>query len=39
MALAHKVLPVIGVQFHPESVITTHGKLLMENWYSKNLTI
>jgi anthranilate synthase/aminodeoxychorismate synthase-like glutamine amidotransferase len=32
MALAHKTLPVCGVQFHPESVITTFGPKLVNNW-------
>jgi len=32
MALSHRELDVKGVQFHPESVLTTNGKKLMENW-------
>ena len=32
MGLAHKSLPIEGVQFHPESVLTTHGKELVGNW-------
>jgi anthranilate synthase/aminodeoxychorismate synthase-like glutamine amidotransferase len=32
MGLAHKTLPIEGVQFHPESVLTTHGKDLIANW-------
>lgn len=32
MALRHKSLPIYGVQFHPESVLTEHGHLLLANW-------
>ena len=32
MALAHKTLPVCGVQFHPESAMTSIGKQLILNW-------
>lgn len=32
MALAHKTLPICGVQFHPESIMTPTGKKLIENW-------
>ncbi|MBM4119257.1 aminodeoxychorismate/anthranilate synthase component II [bacterium] len=31
MALAHKTLPLVGVQFHPESILTPTGGLLIEN--------
>ena len=32
MALRHKEYDVRAMQFHPESVLTTNGKKLMENW-------
>lgn len=34
MALEHRSLPLYGVQFHPESVATEHGTLLMRNFLS-----
>ena len=32
MALAHESLPVAGVQFHPESVLTPEGRRLLQDW-------
>ena len=35
MAVRHKTLPVEGVQFHPESFLTTAGKDLLKNFIAK----
>ena len=32
MAVEHRELPALGVQFHPESVLTPDGKRLLENF-------
>ena len=32
MALRHATLPIHGVQFHPESVLTEHGHQMLANW-------
>jgi anthranilate synthase/aminodeoxychorismate synthase-like glutamine amidotransferase len=32
MGIRHKERAVEGVQFHPESILTTHGKALLANW-------
>lgn len=32
MALAHESLPIFGVQFHPESILTTHGHQVLANF-------
>ena len=32
MSLRHRTLDVKGVQFHPESILTIHGKAMLKNW-------
>ena len=34
MAMRHRTLPVEGVQFHPESILTEHGKIILKNFLS-----
>jgi anthranilate synthase component 2 len=32
MGVRHRSLPIEGVQFHPESILTTEGEKLLANW-------
>lgn len=32
MAFKHKLYPVYGLQFHPESIITSEGLAMIKNW-------
>lgn len=34
MSLIHRSLPIFGIQYHPESVLTPLGKELMKNFFS-----
>ncbi|MEQ9378008.1 MAG: aminodeoxychorismate/anthranilate synthase component II [Imperialibacter sp.] len=35
MSMRHKQYSVRGVQFHPESILTEHGKQMINNWVTK----
>ena len=35
MGVRHRELPVEGVQFHPESILTTVGKQLLANFLAR----
>jgi para-aminobenzoate synthetase component 2 len=36
MGVRHRELPVVGVQFHPESVLTEGGHRLLANWMAES---
>ena len=35
MGVQHKKFPVIGIQFHPESILTTDGKQIIQNFLTQ----
>ena len=37
MAIRHRELPVEGVQFHPEAILTEHGKKVLANFLAANV--
>jgi anthranilate synthase component 2 len=38
MGIEHRELPLAGVQFHPESVLTPNGYRIIENWLHRKST-
>lgn len=32
MAIRHKTLPIYGLQYHPEAILTEYGKEILNNW-------
>ena len=38
MAMKHRELDITGVQFHPESILTPEGEMILRNWLFSNKT-
>ena len=38
MAVQHKTYPIFGLQFHPESILTTDGKTILRNLIKETLS-
>ena len=36
MAMRHTALPIYGLQFHPEAILTNHGLEILRNWRNIN---
>jgi anthranilate synthase component 2 len=34
MGLSHRSLPIHGVQFHPESILSEHGETILRNFFA-----
>lgn len=34
MGIQHRIYPTIGIQFHPESIITENGITILKNWFN-----
>jgi anthranilate/para-aminobenzoate synthase component II len=38
MGVSHRAYPVEGVQFHPESILTTHGSKIITSFVATSAT-
>jgi anthranilate synthase/aminodeoxychorismate synthase-like glutamine amidotransferase len=36
MGIKHKILPILGLQFHPEAALTEYGLIMLKNWLDCN---
>ena len=32
MGMAHRTLPILGIQYHPEAYLTQYGIAIIQNW-------
>ena len=39
MSIMHKDLPIWGLQYHPESILSEHGLSILNNWLKQNQLI
>ncbi len=39
MAISHQSLPILGLQFHPESILTEHGLKMLDNYLKISIEI
>ncbi len=37
MSFGHKRLPLTGIQYHPEAILTEHGLQILENWLHQTM--
>jgi anthranilate/para-aminobenzoate synthase component II len=36
MGIKHQNFPMVGIQFHPESILTIVGRQIINNWIEQN---
>jgi anthranilate/para-aminobenzoate synthase component II len=37
MGITHITLPIFGVQFHPESILTPYGDRIIQNFFKQTI--